>query len=104
RSAPITRRLAEMATHRGFVVQPTYRLESGRAVVHLYGVLEDGRRFLVRDRRPVPHFYVEAKDAAHALRLGARVQAPADRVTLTGRPAVRVEGEAAAGASPPAAV
>ncbi|MCG6921884.1 MAG: DNA polymerase II [Acidobacteria bacterium] len=76
---------------RGFVLQPTYRVESGRPVVHLYGRLEDGRTFLVRDGRLVPHFYVEARDAAHARERGARRQVETDRVTLVGQPAVRVE-------------
>jgi len=76
---------------RGFVLQPTYRVESGRPVVHLYGRLEGGRGFLVRDHRPVPYFYVEEADAPRARALGARPLAPAGRVTLEGRPVLRVE-------------
>ena len=76
---------------RGFILQPTYRIESGRAVVHLYGRLEDGRTFLVRDRRLVPHFYVASADAERAQSLGAPRPVPTDRVTLTGRPVVRLE-------------
>src|SRR3989442_11956419 len=76
---------------RGFVLQPTYRLESGRPVVHLYGRLEDGRSFLVRDDRQVPYFFVEAADAARARALGARPLAPTSLVTLEGRPVLRVE-------------
>jgi DNA polymerase II len=79
---------------RGFILQPTYRLESGRPVVHLYGRLEDGRTFLVRDRRPVPHFYVEAGDAERARGLGAGPLLPTDMVTLAGRPVLRVEVKA----------
>jgi len=76
---------------RGFVLQPTYRLESGRPVVHLYGRLEDGRSFLVRDDRQVPHFFVEAAAAPRARALGARPLTPTGQVTLEGRPVVRVE-------------
>jgi len=76
---------------RGFVLQPTYRIESGRPVVHLHGRLEDGRTFLVRDARPVPHFYVEAGDAARARESGARRQIPTEKVTLERRPVVRIE-------------
>ena len=36
-------------THRGFILQPTYRLEGDRPVLLLYGVLEGGRSFLVRE-------------------------------------------------------
>jgi DNA polymerase II len=80
-----------MAVFRGFILQPTYRIAAGRPVVHLYGRLEDGRPFLVRDRRCVPHFYVEEKDALAARRLGAARQAPTDQKTLAGAPVVRVE-------------
>jgi DNA polymerase-2 len=75
----------------GFILQPTYRVESGRPVVHLYGRLRDGRTFLVRDGRVVPHFYVEAADTERARRLGARPLAPTAKTTLDGRPLVRVE-------------
>jgi DNA polymerase-2 len=78
---------------RGFIVQPTYRIEAGRPVVHLYGRLEDGRPFLVRDRRPVPHFYVERDDAVRAQQLVARRALDTDRVTFAGRPVVRFEAE-----------
>lgn len=80
-----------ISTHRGFILQPTYRVESGRAVVHLYGRLEDGRSFLVRDTRLVPHFYVASEDAERARERGARPLAPTNRVSLDGRPVVRVE-------------
>jgi DNA polymerase-2 len=80
-----------LPTHRGFILQPTYRVESGRPVVHLYGTLEDGRPFLVRDRRPVPHFYVERKYADQARALGAVRQVATDQVTLTGEPVVAIE-------------
>ncbi len=76
---------------RGFILQPTYRLESGRPVVHLYGRLEDGRPFLVREHRQVPHFYVEGKHAERARQVGARLQRASDRATLTGTPVVRIE-------------
>jgi hypothetical protein len=79
-----------MATHRGFILQPTYRVEDGRPVVHLYGTLEDGGAFLVRDRRTVPHFYVERALASEARALGAERQVSSERVTLTGQPVVAV--------------
>jgi DNA polymerase-2 len=80
-----------MPTLRGFILQPTYRVEADGPVVHLFGRLEDGRSFLVRDRRLVPHFYVEEADAARAREMGARRQVPTDQVTLAGQPVVRVE-------------
>jgi DNA polymerase-2 len=81
-----------MPTFRGFILHSTYRVESGTPVLHLHGRLEDGRAFLVRDRRLVPRFYVEAADAERAKAKGAVRQSPTDQVTLGGRPVVRVEG------------
>jgi DNA polymerase-2 len=85
---------------RGFILEPTYRVEAGRPVVHLFGRLEDGRPFLVRDTRQVPGFYVEEQDADRARTLGARPLAPTGCVTLTGRPVLRVE-VATPGDAPP---
>jgi DNA polymerase-2 len=76
---------------RGFILQPTYRIESGRPVIHLYGRLEDGRSFLVRDHREVPHFFVETGDATRARELGAGRITPTGKVSLEGRPVARVE-------------
>ena len=80
-----------MTSLRGFVLQPTYQLEDGRAVVHLHGKLEDGRSFLVRDGREVPRFYVLTDDAGTARSLGVRSLRPTDQVTLEGRPVARVD-------------
>jgi len=80
-----------MPRFRGFILHPTYRVEAGTPVLHLHGRLDDGRAFLVRDRRLVPRFYVETKDAERARAKGAVRQSPTDQVTLVGRPVVRVE-------------
>jgi DNA polymerase II len=80
-----------MPTFRGFILQPTYRVESGLPVLHFFGRLEDGRSFLARDGRLVPRFYVEKDDAARAREKGALQQVATDQVTLLGRPVVRVE-------------
>ncbi len=76
---------------RGFVLQPTYRVEASRPVVHLYGRLEEGGTFLVRDGRETPHFFVRASDTGRARGLGATPLAATGKVTLRGEPAVRVE-------------
>ena len=61
---------------RGFILQASYRVvaeASGRRipVVYLYGRLEDGATFLVRDGRQRTHFYIPAEAAERARRLGA---------------------------------
>lgn len=76
---------------RGFILQPTYRIESGRPVVHLYGRLETGETFLVRDDRDVPHFYVEQAHLERARELGAERIFASDWHTLDGQPAARIE-------------
>src|SRR5262245_7118307 len=76
---------------RGFILQPTYRIESGRPVVHLHGRLEDGRTCVPRDTRTVPHFSSDAGDAGRAQELGVRTLLATRQLTLGGRPVVRVE-------------
>jgi DNA polymerase II len=78
----------------GFILHPTYRLEGGRPVVHLFGRLEDGRSFLVRDRSLVPYFFVKEKDAAAARGHGAVRQEEVPLKTMRGEPVVRVEVDA----------
>lgn len=75
----------------GFILQPTYRIEAGRAVVHLYGRLESGESFLVRDGRETPHFFVREVDAGKARQEGAGPLTPTGKVTLAGEPVRRVE-------------
>ena len=76
---------------RGFLLQPTYRIESGKAVVHLYGRLESGASFLVRDTRQIPTFFVREADVGKARALGAAPLTPAGKLTFAGEPVVRVE-------------
>ena len=85
-----------MKNPRGFILQASYRVVSephgGRIpVVHLYGRLEDGATFLVRDRRQRPHFYIPAAAAERARALGAPDPKPIDRRTFAGAPVCRIE-------------
>ncbi len=57
----------------GFILQPTYRIERGIPVVHVWGVLEDGSPFLLRDDRDRPTFWIRDRDVEAARRHGARV-------------------------------
>ena len=81
-----------MSGHLGFILNVTHVAEpgSGRAVVHLYGKLRDGRPFLVRDRRPQPYFYIESDARDQALSLGIANPEAAERRTLQGQPVHRV--------------
>jgi DNA polymerase-2 len=84
-----------VSTARGFILQASYRVITGadgvrRPVVHLYGRLENGATFLVRDDRQRPHFYVRAADAERARALGAPPPEPAERRTFAGAPACRL--------------
>ncbi len=62
-------------------------------VVHLYGRLEGGGAFLMRDDRQRPHFYVRASDAPRAAAGRPLALAPIDRRTFDGAPVCRVEVE-----------
>lgn len=54
---------------RGFILHPTYYLERGRPVVHLFGVAEDGATFVIRDDRTRPFFFIRTRDVAATLRV-----------------------------------
>ena len=75
---------------RGFILQATYRIESRRPVVHLFGRLENGDPFLVRDDREVPHFYVASRHRARARQLGAQTLIPSRFCAMDGSSLVRV--------------
>jgi DNA polymerase-2 len=65
-----------MTVVRGAILQASYRVVSQpgnrrHPVVYLYGRLEDGGSFLVRDDRQRPHFYIRQADAERARLLGA---------------------------------
>ena len=85
-----------MDSTRGFILQASYRILPGAAgrrtpVVYLYGRLESGGAFLVRDDRQRPHFYVRKSDSGQASALNARHQSPTDRRTFEGDPVQRIE-------------
>ncbi len=55
----------------GFILQASYRISAGVPVVHLFGRLDGGESFLVRDFRQTPRFFIRATDAEAASGLGA---------------------------------
>lgn len=76
---------------RGFVLQPTYRYERGRPVLHVFGTLENGESFLIRDDRCDPYFFIRQKDADRARAAGVPQLTETTFVTLdTQEPVVRV--------------
>jgi DNA polymerase-2 len=78
---------------RGFILQATYRVTGDPRVpvVYLYGRLEDGSTFRVRDDRRRPCFYIRAADVERAQHAGAWNSEPTDRRTFDGSPVVRIE-------------
>jgi DNA polymerase-2 len=62
-------------------------------VVHIYGRLEGGGAFLMRDDRQRPHFYVRASDARRPGVGRALALVPVDRRTFDGAPVCRLEVE-----------
>ncbi len=75
----------------GLILQPTYRIEHDRPVVHLFGKLQDGKTFLVRDTHQRPHFFILKSDEDRARALGANAILPTQRVDLVDRALLRVE-------------
>jgi DNA polymerase-2 len=59
--------------------------------VHIYGRLESGGAFLVRDDRQRPHFYVRASDTRRPVIGRALAFVPVDRRAFDGAPMCRVE-------------
>ena len=78
-------------TARGFILQASYRVQGGSPVVYLFGVLEGGGTFLVRDARQVPHFHIRRRDAERAYFLGATRQFETARRTFAGDAVLRVD-------------
>lgn len=76
---------------RGFILQPSYRIVRGKPIVHLYGVLESGAPFLVRDRALTSHFWIRSSDVERAVGLGVTAIEASDVTSLDGRPTARVE-------------
>lgn len=61
--------------------------------MHLYGQLERGGAFLIRDDQQRPHFYIRTSDAGHARTLRAPPAEPTDRRTFDGAEVCRLELE-----------
>jgi DNA polymerase II len=95
---PAKRHNADVTTVRGSILQASYRVVSapsgGRApIVHLYGQLENGGTFLVRDDRQRPHFYIRAADAERARALRSPEPKPIDKRAFDGAPVSRIDVE-----------
>ena len=83
---------ASEGPHRGFILQASYRVNNWRApVVHLYGRLENGDTFLVRDGRQRPGFYIPAVAAERARMLGAPDPQPTSKRSFAGSPVARID-------------
>ena len=81
---------------RGFITQANYRVVTQpdgrpRSIIYLYGRLEDGATFLVRDNRQRPFFYVLAGDMDRALALGAPTGLQVNATTFGGLPVCKLE-------------
>lgn len=83
---------------RGFILQASYRVVSGPAgtripVIHIYGRLEDGGTFLVRDDRQRPHFYIRTADVERASLLTSQPPIAVDKRTFDGEVVSRFDME-----------
>jgi DNA polymerase-2 len=81
---------------RGFILQAGYRVVSRSngqrvPVTHIYGRLEAGGTFLVRDDRQRPHFFIRAADVERARALRVPEPRLADKCTFDGAPVCLLE-------------
>src|SRR5258707_8724314 len=86
-----------MKSH-GFILQASYRIVSAPGgsrvpVVHLYGRLNDGSTFLVRDDCQRPNFYIRTVDMERARALGTPEPKATAKKTFDGIAVSRVEVE-----------
>src|ERR1700674_2820532 len=86
-----------MKTH-GVILQSSYRIVSapgGRRipVVYLYGRLQDGGTFLIRDDRQRPHFYIRTVDTERTRALSVPEPQATAKKTFDGVPVSRLEVE-----------
>ncbi len=89
-----------MASFRGFLLQPTWRLRDGAPVVRLFGRLEGGDAFLVEDDRDRPHAFAPAAAEASLRAMGGVEVEPSPLTDLAGRPVVRFTTPTPAGVPP----
>ncbi|MEA3149928.1 MAG: polymerase, partial [Gammaproteobacteria bacterium] len=90
---------------RGFILQASYRVTTQPdglriPVIHLYGRLEAGGTFLVRDDRQRPHFYIRAADARRVRALQGPEPKIVPRSTFDGAPACRIDVDVPANVPP----
>lgn len=74
----------------GFILHPTYYVERGRPVVHLFGRLSTGETFAVRDTRARPHFYLRTAELPAAGRIAPIHVQQTDWTTTEGEPVSRI--------------
>jgi DNA polymerase-2 len=74
----------------GFILHPTYYVEKGRPVVHLFGKDDQQETFVVRDDRVRPQFFVRQEDLPAARRLSAFPSEPSTFTTPSGEALSRV--------------
>jgi DNA polymerase II len=86
-----------VASHRGFILQASYRVVTRAPgqrvpVIYVYGRLESGGTFLVKDDRQRPRFFIRAADAERAIALRAPPQ-PTAKHTFAGAPVASIEAD-----------
>jgi DNA polymerase-2 len=87
-----------MSSQRGFILQASYRV-ANRAhgervpVIYIYGRLESGGTFLLKDDRPRPHFFIRAADTERAIGLRAPQPQATDKRTFDGAPVALIEAD-----------
>lgn len=77
------------SSFRGFLLQTNYRIENDKTVLYLYGRLENGQSFLIRESRQQPHFVIRDKDVGHPELKGQEIES-SEFLSLDGHPTAKV--------------
>ncbi len=84
-----------VSKYRGFILQASYRVVHSHGqrapVVQLYGRLESGETFLLRDDQQRPHFFIRSADTEYARSLGAPEPKTSGKRTFDGAPVSLLE-------------
>lgn len=79
----------------GVILQASYRIAGSgpgaQPIVHLFGRMENGETFLLRDFHQVPHFYINAHQAKAATEAQVASNATSGWTNFSGQPVQRVQ-------------
>lgn len=74
---------------KAFIVDRTYRVEDGKAIVYLFGRLANGQSFLAT-KTFKPYFYIRTSDVAKSRNIGSFEEHPTKLTTMQDEPVTKI--------------